>query len=349
MRQLARVFGSFMILSLALLTNERACGGVAVSDVQIEFGGWTFVPTVDNGRVTSILALRTDGASVGQNIVSVWFQRGANTWRVTAWESQDQRDAVSFVKASLGIGNQFDQSWPVGGPFTMQTPQAPTAFHNGLLVGDTKADLIDSATDRRATMEALVLAGYRAAVLGIELADSTAGCDQNAILTVIAEGVQTELAQPAATSGAGMAQATAQLTLACAWCPIDPWWTWTIAGPTKVNCNCTFGASVGCEWNELHCAMVCHFTGTSNCTWTRTRKREYFCSGITCTWTETGSSSGEVRCTSTEYFVEPTGCNGNPTIPGNPGFPHVAPPGPDCAAKCPAPLTRITWSGAPPC
>lgn len=334
---LIKLLVGFFIL-LGCIESANASTVRSVSGVQIEIGEWTLVPTMEDSRVETILALRTSGNLTGDNIGAVWFQRGRNTWRVVAWESQDLKDAISFVKSDLGINDKHDSVWPVAGPFNVVNPPTPVDFANGLLTGDAMRGIVDTHSDPKELLEDLVDIGYRAAVIEIELVDIIYNCNEFAVFEVIAEGIEIELQQTTATFGEGETHAFNQIqTLACISFCIR--WTWNGA-PTLVGCTCTWGPSTGCEWNTLRCAMVCHFTGTSTCTYTRVqRRRTWSCN--TCTWTETGTKTGQVLCTSTEYFVGPDGCTGNP----GPGY--VAPAGPDC--NCPQPFGPITWVGAPPC
>lgn len=329
------LFLAALIAGLALVGQAHAQATKSVSGVSIEVGEWTLVPTMEDSRVETILALRTSGTVAGDNISAVWFQRGRNTWRVTAWESQNQRDSITYVKSALGISDKSDWLWPIAGPFNVQNPPAPTDFADGLFVGDVMRQVVDAQSDRKQFLGDLVASGYRAAVIDVELFDLTNACVQADILTYIAEGIEIELVQTPETLGAGEAHAFNQMqTLACI--SICLRWTWN-GTPTLVGCTCTWGPGGGAEWIGIHCAMQCHFTGNSTCTYTRVQRRRTW-SCATCTWTETGTHTGTVTCPSTEYFLDPC---------APPPPPYVCPPGPDC--NCPKPNTSITWTGTPPC
>jgi hypothetical protein len=326
------VFGAFLSV---FCPDAAAEVRKTVSRVQIDMGGWVLVPTQQDTRVESVVALRTSGLA-GSNIAAVWFKRGANnTWRVLAWQSQDLCSAVSYVKQSLAIPNEQDPSWPISGPFNTQNPTAPVAFSNGLFANDPMRLTVENSAHPKELLQDLVTAGYAAAVIDAELVDLTEACSESDVLQAIAQGVELELAQGPTSAGAGEEFAAEELLDLCVCIP----WTWTISGPTLTGCTCTWPpiGIAACEWLGIHCAVVCHFDGTSTCNYTRTRKRrKWDCT--TCTWVENGTKTGPVECVSTEYFLDPC---------VNPMPAYVPPASPDC--DCPEPGGGITWTGNPPC
>ena len=303
----------------------------SVAQVQFDVDDWTFVPTMAGSRVDSILALRDQSTIAGSNISTVWFRRGRNSWIAMAWSDPDQSKAIGHVKQELRISDSYDEFWPV-------MPQSegtttPALFKNGVFIDDPLVAVIEAAPDPEATVDNLVAAGVAAASIQLELLDLSNGCDESLVFEAIAEGIELQMAG----QGDGEEHAHTELqTLGCISFCIR--WTWTISGPTLIGCNCTWGTPTSCDWNQLHCAMVCEFTGSSTCTYTRTRKRRTW-SCATCTWTETGTKTGTVYCSSTEYFVPDC---------VNPGGAYIPPLGPDCS--CPEPIGGgITWTGTPPC
>ncbi|MCH7847962.1 MAG: hypothetical protein IIB53_06320 [Planctomycetes bacterium] len=309
----------------------------SVAQVQFDVDDWTFVPTMAGSRVDSILALRDQSTIVGSNISTVWFRRGTNSWIAMAWSDPDQSKAIGHVKQELGISDKYDDLWPVM-PESEGTT-TPALFKNGVFIDDPLVAVIEASLDPQATVDNLVAVGAAAASIQLELLDLTNNCDESLIFEALAEGIELQM------SGQGDGEDHAYTgiqTLGCISFCIR--WTWTISGPTLIGCNCAWGGASSNEWMAIHCAMICHFNGTSTCTYTRTRKRRTW-SCTTCTWTETRTKTGDVQCTSTEYFIE-NGCVDPRTLPGG----YTCPPGPDCS--CPQPGGNITWTpwtGNPPC
>jgi len=338
-------------------TGERTVSGVRIT-LGEEGREWTLVPTMLDGKVESFLALRED-MPMGENLTAVWYRKvaaadGTESWESKAFEEQDQSKAIRAVKEALALADSTDESWPA--PVAPIAAAEPEPMVKGVLESDALAPLVADLEDPQPIVELLEGAGWKAAWIGplegvavapgldpSTVEPETGGCPQAVVLDALASGVEAS-----ASGGADFeAVASAHLLAKCGLC--FPW-TRTTAGPTCTGCTMAAGWVLEPGQPEpslLHCAMLCWFKGTLNCTWTRTRTRtRYDCT--TCTWTETGTTSETIKSKSTTYFVGPTGCNmpapGTfvcPATPDNPnpgcGSPHqtqspggwiALPPGP---------------------
>lgn len=331
-------------------TGERTISGVRIS-LGEEGRRWTLVPTLLDGKVESFVALRED-APYGENLTAVWYRKiaaadGTESWQTKAFDDQDQSKAIRAVKQALALADSTDESWPVAVAAVAAAEPEPMA--KGLLESDALAPLVAELEDPQPIVEMLEDAGWQAAWIGplegVALATAepdAVACSQAAVLTAVASGVE------AGASGDAEAVAFAELQAGCS--DICLPWTWTSAGPTCTGCVVAAWRQVGVpEPDAPHCAMLCWFETTLNCTWIRTMTRRTL-DCTRCSWTETGTTSETITAKSTTYFVGPSGCNWPPpatftcpTSPDNPnpgcGSPRQTqspggwtpvPPGPPC-------------------
>jgi hypothetical protein len=315
---------------------HAATGGRGVSGVRVTLGEegreWTLVPTLLDGKVESFLALR-EGAPMGENLTAVWYRKvaaadGTASWESRAFTDQDRSKAVRAVKEALSLADSTDDSWPVA--VAEVAAAGPERLVKGVLETDALAPLVAELADPEPIVEMLEDAGWKTAWVGpleavapgldpSTVEPETGGCPQAVVLDALASGVDAS-----ASGGADFeAVASAHLLAECGFC--IPW-TRTTAGPTCTGCTVAgWVLTTGLpETSLLHCAILCWYETTLNCTWTRTRTRtRYDCT--TCTWTETGTTSETIKSKSTTYFVGPTGCNlpapGTFVCPANPDNP----------------------------
>ena len=333
-----RQLKSFLLAAVVIVASFVACahGGSRVSPVQWTSGEWSFVPTISQSgsRMDSLLALRTSGTIMGNNITGVWFKRGATTWRAVAWEEQDISKVITNVKGELGIDDHFDSLWPVSPNAVSASPYA--AFTNGVFSADPVRVAIEQSADPEDYVQQLVASGWPAAFIAFEVVDLVGGCDEFAILDTFALAVEMEIS-PAYVDGAGVAASVAaRQNMACGdWCWENDW---TIAGPTLVSCTNTGWTLIsGPTWVGAQCHVVCWFQTTQTCSWTKTKMHENWdCS--TCTYTQTGTCSGPAQAESIEFFDDP--CV-QPATMTCPAAPDDAPP--------PCGPSGVTWVGSPPC
>lgn len=145
------------------------------SGVRFASGDWTFVPVVKNvaGDWSSpgILALRKKDLVVGDNIVSIWYERPAvvgGAWAATSWVSQDQWQAITFVKNRFAIGSEHDFLWPTNDPVTAPaSPETPLPYSHGLFVEDPLSALPNDA-NRDQVVTVLTELGYQSASVTLE-------------------------------------------------------------------------------------------------------------------------------------------------------------------------------------
>lgn len=132
-----------------------------VSSVQFQSGGWTWVPTLRNGRVESFVGLRNDPVA-GANLATVWFRRGGDGgWEALSWEEQDQSRTIATVKATLGLPDTSNDAWPVA-PSRMPADQ-PERLIGGVLESDEFAPFIEGVDQPDALVQSLEDAGWKAA------------------------------------------------------------------------------------------------------------------------------------------------------------------------------------------
>ncbi len=145
------------------------------SEVRFASGEWTFVPVIRNvaGEWSSpgILALRKKDLAVGENIVSIWYERPeveGGVWIASSWVSQDQWQAIAFVKNRFAVDNQYDFLWPADDPAPESaTAETPQPYSHGLFVEDPLSSLpIDSNRDQVVTV--LTGLGYQSASVSLE-------------------------------------------------------------------------------------------------------------------------------------------------------------------------------------
>jgi hypothetical protein len=328
-------------------TGERSVSGVRIS-LGEEGRRWTLVPTLLDGKVESFVALRED-VPYGENLTAVWYRKvaladGTASWETKAFDDQDQSKAVRAVKQALALADSTDESWPVAVAAVAAVEPAPMV--KGVLESDALAPLVAELENPQPIVEMLEDAGWKAAWIGpLEgVAVATAGpgvvaCPQDVVLGSMASGVEAD------PSGGADAEAVAfaKLHAVCGVC----WpWTWTSAGPTCTGCVATGWTQDGDPVPDApHCAMLCWFKGTLNCTWTRTRTRRLI-DCTTCTWTQTGTTSETISSKSTTYFVVAGGCNWPPPMP------FTCPTGPDNPSPaCGSPLQTQSpggWTDVPP-
>jgi hypothetical protein len=154
-------------------------------------GEWTFVvilaETPETISAPSILALRNKAATVGDNLVAVWYtnpQVPNAEWPAMAWESQDHWEAIKYVKAHYDIADTFDKSWPTPEIKTSGAwSEEPAAYAKGLLESDPLFPVVWTES-RDEIVAMLTAAGYKSADIPIELDSSD--CEQQWVLDAIA-------------------------------------------------------------------------------------------------------------------------------------------------------------------
>lgn len=167
-RVMARFVGSAGVLALAM-HGANAQSERSVSAVQVEIGGWHFVPTLLNAQVETILAFRI-GAPVGENLTAVWYQVGPDgEWESSSWTTQEHTKILASVKAELGLSNQYDALWPVAEGNDVAAPSQ--SLVSGVLASDPLAQELRQlpASTVAILLEALEAAGWPAACTAPDL------------------------------------------------------------------------------------------------------------------------------------------------------------------------------------
>jgi len=160
----------------------------------LNVGDWSFVAVVQRGSngsagVVGVLALLDKDAAVGENIVSVWYERPASAnseWPSMAWSETDQWSAIKWVKDTYGIADDFDGFWPTKDTDTSAAVKSPEDYVKGILTNDPLFAVVDS-TDREAIIALLADIGYKAANISFE---QSAACEAKNVLDGYATTVE---------------------------------------------------------------------------------------------------------------------------------------------------------------
>jgi hypothetical protein len=226
-------------------------------------GDWHVVPITADGPngtriVHSVLALKNKAEVIGENIVSLWYQRDSSgAWSAKAWESSDQWQAIEAVKSDAGIGNQYDDRWPTIDPkLESIVPEAPKGYAQGLLTTDPIFNIIVESPSRPEIVELLAAVGYKAADVPIE--NQTFACSTDVFLSQLSASIEAAQSKPASDSTASVMNfATEFQSLVGETCagPQSP----TI--PPVVNVPWTPGS----DWNWDTCPGADYNPATGNC------------------------------------------------------------------------------------
>jgi hypothetical protein len=190
------------------LAGVSVCAGQSLAQsvsrpagVRVTQKDWVFVPVVvqDVGSlaVPGVLALRDKSQAVGENLVAVWYEnpgvQGVE-WPAKSWESQDQWEAIKWVKEQFGIGDDYDVFWPTSDPKTEGwSSEVPQNYFKGLLTSDPFAELVDEP-DGETIVALLTMMGYKAASVDV---DKDGPCDTKTILPALVDTTAfAVLAQP---------------------------------------------------------------------------------------------------------------------------------------------------------
>jgi hypothetical protein len=178
---------AILVLSFAPLVNAQR----SVPGIEIQIDNWTFIPTLYNGEVETIVALRNDPPQ-GDNITAMWFLKGSNnSWSSYGWSEQNQAKTVGYVKTALQIPDADDRNWKVA-PLPVNPEEVPArSMNKGLFVDDPFADAVASAADPDAVLDFLVTIGWSAARSSV-----ISGCESANWLNAIAIGTQQDLLNP---------------------------------------------------------------------------------------------------------------------------------------------------------
>ena len=333
---------------IAAVAFSSVCVGGEYAGVTIKIDGWTIVPIHDTLATTHLIALRDDDELRTTDIDTVLYTRTS-----AGWDAEAYAPGVSKEDAMIDLANDLQLSDPMllnldlglDAPDVTGVDATRAPFGKGFFVSDplyAAAEVLENPQPLTELVEniggasagsAINTGGVSANPVDPQPWDENCGCAL-CLQDSIAAGIDAMVGDPTVDviEAEGIAHTDLHTAFSCCWR-----WTWRGAS-TLIGCNTTWGPSTGCVWNTLHCAMVCDFTGTSTCTYTRTNSRRTWAC-VRCTWTETGTKTGPVSCTSTEYFIDQNCVN--------PGAGYVPPTSPDCSN--PQPGGGITWTGSPPC
>src|SRR5438552_3140175 len=189
-----RLVSAILSILAVMVCAATATAQRSVPGIEIEVGNCSFMPTLYNGAVETILALRTDSPD-GTNITSMWFIKGANdTWTYYGWTEQNQQKTVGYVKTALQIPGTDDVNWRVTPVAVNPNDLPPGSMRGGLFVDDPMADAVASSADPDQVLNLLVLIGWTAA----RSAATASACPH--IVPILEQAFNAELATP----GSGM-------------------------------------------------------------------------------------------------------------------------------------------------
>ncbi|MFN7022389.1 MAG: hypothetical protein ACK4WH_13815 [Phycisphaerales bacterium] len=170
---------------------------------KIETGPWTLTPIYAEengvpGAVVSFLALADPSATLGDNLVAVWYQRDPTGWSAKSWETTDPWEAIKSVKQEMGFPDVEDERWGIpGSDAAVTNAEQPKDYSEGVLANDPLATLVSSSPDRDAIVDFLTTVGYKAADVPVEKDD---GCTTNARLDGMAAATAETLVGDEATA-----------------------------------------------------------------------------------------------------------------------------------------------------
>lgn len=158
--------------------------------VRVTQKDWDFVPVVvqDVGTlvVPGVLALRDTSQTVGDNLVAVWYENPGGQgieWPAKSWESQDQWEAIKWIKEQFGIGDEYDLLWPTIDPKTEDwSTEVPQNYFKGMLTSDPFSELT-TEPDGETVVALLTAMGYKSASIDV---DKVGPCDTRVILPALA-------------------------------------------------------------------------------------------------------------------------------------------------------------------
>ena len=289
-------------VTLALVPGSASAQTFRLAPVNVEEGAWYFQPILrsDLGRVDSIVALAKNGAVSGNNIVAVWYQRGAedtSAWTAKSWRTSSVEEAIKSVKSTLQLPDSDDVLWPVGDKTVMNAipaPENPAEYYKGLLADDALAALVISSPDRDFIVSVLVDVGYKAADIDIEKFQSVVACDPSDVLTGIAKGAEV-------TADSGEMELIAHTYVAQRCAAISVCWPWTWNGTPGAWSPCVYGLWVFVRqtprYDPTGTVSDCVYNRTCTQSQSRTNTHRYLdCTRATCTQTQTQTCTQEDYC-----------------------------------------------------
>lgn len=190
MTMLGRWLGAAGVTALVATTALAQSNPVAWS--KIETGSWMMHPiyTEDPSgslSVSNFLALADPSAATGDNLIAVWYRRELTGWTAKSWSTGDPWEAIKAVKIELGISDDEDDRWDIGGDDdSIPAAESPQDYSSGVLADDPLAPLVASSPDRDVIVEFLAGIGYKAADVPVEKDD---GCTTDAKLDGMAAAI----------------------------------------------------------------------------------------------------------------------------------------------------------------
>ncbi len=215
----------FLFTAFAAASHAAANQDTIVhpSGLSFRLDEWTLTAVLQsdgtNVSVKGVLSLRDKDSATGANIVSVWYENpgveGAE-WAATAWESQDQWDAIKTVKQWYQISNYWDFLWRTMDTESGLPPsEVPKEFYNGLFIDDPLYDLV-TEDEREVIIAFLDGIGYQAADILIEEYGQGWFCQPESILWSYAEATKFDVVAPDATDTELLSQPFAGVLITCA-------------------------------------------------------------------------------------------------------------------------------------
>lgn len=156
------------------------------AESRIIVGDWTFVPIYyedasQDQVVDGLFAYADELSRTGSNLSAVWYDKRADGWYASSWETVDLQEAIKSVVIEENIQNRLWEDF-VGSPFE-GVPESPKGFANGVLVGDPAEAAVSNSADPLPIVDFLVTVGYAAADVPV-IGDQ--GCNKEAILSDLA-------------------------------------------------------------------------------------------------------------------------------------------------------------------
>lgn len=249
-------------ITLLVTSAAEAQDVRAVSPIQVEMGGWHYVPTLRDDRVETILALRVS-EPIGQNLSAVWYRPTAGGgWASFSWTTQSREKIIASVKATLGLSDQDDALWPT--PSADVISEAPQMLVCGVMDNDPFAQILSQVNPSTAAtlLRALEDAGWQAASIAPDLG----ACGGESLdVQLLASCIDANLTSEESTAGALYAAVVAATCTPPSGPPPECIRSVTTGawGTIRWNVSWTVGAPTLIPAGGSSCKIRNHYTATA--------------------------------------------------------------------------------------
>lgn len=298
MTRVSKMVAAIGLCAVALASSPASADN---GDWRGAVNGWIFKPAVVNQHVVGFIGWVDTATVVGDNISTIWLERGANdSWTTWAWKSGSFAKAVDSIRTTLAQPALFNDQCEVEAKLASlplpTEPESPTALAYGLFEDDAVLQSVAESSDPVQVVAALSDVGWASAptisALSAqkELAITGQNCDPLSAETWTIDQLANNMADAVEMSmfaSSSVANAKVCRVGICIGCwgfagPAGAWGGWTCTGSTTTPAG----------------VIVCSYART------RTRTRTYSgalfwgCGACPAPITETQTETGVIRLTS---------------------------------------------------